>query len=147
MRFNVRLRRIYIASTNIARNVGEHDGKIKNFRAAIFFSKWLPYCEISTWSNFNEKLVLEVIWCGEHDGIIEIVFWATIFCPRCSANNGILLRFGSQVSDSGSWEPLVVSVNSVLIFIEYVEFSNHLITILLKSWHIITIFLIFRITK
>ena len=37
------------------------------------------YREISTWSDFNEKLDLWVIWCGKHDSIIEIVFQATIF--------------------------------------------------------------------
>ena len=88
---------------------GEHDGNIeKIFQATIFFPKWPPYCEISTLSDFNENLDLGVISCGEHDGVIEIVIGANIFFPQHSANNGILLCCGSQVSDSGSWEPLVV---------------------------------------
>ena len=78
------------------------------FQATIFFSKLPLYREISILSDFNENLDHVVIWCGEHDGVIDGIFQATIiFCPPLSANDGILLCFGSQVTDLGSWEPLV----------------------------------------
>ena len=44
--------------------------------------------------------------------MIEIVFRATIFFVP---HDGILLCFGSQVSDSGSWEPLVLILSVSLI--------------------------------
>ena len=58
-----------------------------------------------TYSDFNENWYYGVIWFQEHNGTIKAMFWVAFFFAG-SAYHAILL-FVSQVSDSGSWEPLV----------------------------------------
>ena len=71
------------------------------FKAAILFKMAAISGECQLCSDFNENWYLGVIWCAEYDGAIKFVF-----LPYC-AYDVILLCFVSQVSDSGSWEPLV----------------------------------------
>ena len=76
------------------------------FPSRHFCSKLPPYCEISTLSDFNENLDHGVIWCGEHEGVIEIVFRATIFfCQPQSVLmmayfNALVARWGIQAHGS-----------------------------------------------
>ena len=59
---------------------GKYGGTIENFfRAAIFFSKWLPSAKMPTLCDWDENWYLGVLWCYEYDGHIKKKFWATIF--------------------------------------------------------------------
>ena len=105
---------------------------IENFTSHNFFSQnGRHIARMLTLSDFNEIWYLGVIWTGEHDGTIEMLFWATIFsfkmatisqkfqlCPISMKISFELKYFffnenllhsiiKCQVSDTGSWEPLV----------------------------------------
>ena len=48
----------------------------------FFFQNGCHFAKMSTLSDFNENWYLGVIWRGEHDGTIEILFRATIFFSK-----------------------------------------------------------------
>ena len=82
---------------------------IRLLGASSFSPKWPPYPKMSTLSNFNENLrtwgnlMGRTWWCYRNSFQSNHLF----LCPHIPANDSILLYYGSQVSDSGSWEPLV----------------------------------------
>ena len=58
-----------------------------------------------TLSDFNENWYLGVFWCGEkkeHNGTYFFLFRSNLSVSR-QCVNGILLCYGTQVSDSGSF--------------------------------------------
>ena len=64
---------------------------LKLFTEPPFFFKMAAISrKMSTLSDFNENWYLGVIWRGEHDGTIEILFRATIFFFKMAA---ILQKF------------------------------------------------------
>ena len=80
---------------------GWRDTWLRATLTLIFFSKWLPFCKNICFVRFQWKLISwGNLMC------YQICFSSNNFLRSC-AYNVILLCFINQVSDSGSWDPLV----------------------------------------